>query len=236
MKKAIIALAAAALLLCGVTAAAAAGVTGHFISEEDGTYVIILKEPISKTLDGVYIGNSNFTLNLKREDQKDGSTRIYTPLDESTAIIDLLLRYEDDGKQAALVSGDIARFSGEGALIDDQSMMDMLDVRFIRQEVPAVSELQGTRWNRYTMTISGSERSYPFDGSVIEFFDTEENAGQIPDNEVRTYPFTYEVDEDSLILKIEAGGETTEATVKIDSNVLIVKIKNSTLYFLPATP
>ncbi len=235
MKKSLAALSLSLLLLC-CAAAASAGVFGHFVSEEDNTYIIILSEPINTNLQGVYIGNSNYKLSLDRDEKEDGSSiRVFTPLDESDAIIELRLEYEDDSKQAALVTGYIKRFDADGKLMEDQSVPDMQGVRFIRQYVPDVSELRGTMWNRTSMTISGTGRTYPFDGSVLEFFDTGENAGQIPDNAERIYPFTYTVLDDSLLLNIEAGGKTTEATVRIQSNVLIVTIENSTLFFLPAT-
>lgn len=234
MKKTIIALTLSFLLLC-CAAAASAGVYGHFVSEEDDTYIIILSEAVNPNLSGVYIGSSKYMLSLDRDDTQDDSIRIFSPLDVSNAIIELRLRYEDESEQVALVTGSIKHFNADGTLIEDQSVLDMQDVRFIRQDVPDVSELQGTRWIRYSMTFSGTSRTYPFDGSIIEFLDTEENAGQIPDNVERTYPFTYDVAEDTLVLKIEAGGEITEAVVSIQSNVLIVTIENSTLFFLPDT-
>ena len=233
MKRVVIALVVSILILSCTTATA--GITGHFISEEDDTFIIILSEPINDRLGGVYIGSGDFLFSLGRDEDNEDSIRILSSIDESDVIVDLQLRYENDDKQAVLVSGDIARFNGEGTLINDQSILAMQDVRFIRQEDMLVSKLQGTRWVRYTMTISGGDRTYPFDGSIIEFFDTDENTGQIPDNELRTYPFTYEVFEDHLILKVLAGDEITEATLKIDSNVLIVTIQNSILYFLPET-
>ena len=158
MKKTIIALSVCLVLLC-LASAASAGVHGHFVSEDDGTFLIILSEPISDSLGGVYMGNDMFLMSLDRADNEDGTTRVYTPLYESTAIIDLLLRYEDDSEQVALVTGTLQRFDMDGALMEDQSLPDMQDVRYIRQEVPAVTELQGTRWLRYTMTISGADRS-----------------------------------------------------------------------------
>jgi hypothetical protein len=233
MKKVMIALVLSVLFLC-CAAAASAGVCGHFVNEEDGTYIFILKEAISNRLSGVYIGTSRYILGIERDDKADGSIRIFTSMDESGAIIDLRLQYEDDSEQAVLVTGSIHRFDSNGALIEEQCVPDMQDVRFVRHEIADVSQLKGTRWNRYTMTVSGSDRTYPFDGSVIEFFDSEENAGQIPDNAVRISPFTYDVKDDTLYLKIEAGGEITEATARIESDVMIVKIENSTLYFLPA--
>ena len=233
MRKVILALLLSCLLL--FSAAASAGVHGHFVSEEDGTYVIILNEEITDSLSGVYIGSDYYLLTLDRQDREDGSTRLFTPLSTSDSIIELLLSYENDDKQDVLVTGYIKRFDASGALIEDQSIIELTDVRFIRQDVPPVTQLQGTRWLRYSMTISGSGRDYPFDGSVIEFFDTEENTGQIPDNVERTYPFTYEADGDTLLLQIEAGGETTEAVVRIEANVLIVTIENSTMFFLPDT-
>ena len=233
MKKALIVLLVSFLLLC-VAATASAGVHGHFVSEEDSTYLIILKDPISTNLSGVYMGSDNFLFALDRADNEDGTTRIYSPLDMSDSIIELLLSYEDDSMEAILVTGYIKRYREDGTLMEDQSIHEMQDVRFIRQEVPPVTQLQGTRWLRYSMTISGTSREYPFDGSIIEFFDTEDNTGQIPDNVERTYPFTYVADGDTLALSIEAGGKVTEATVRIEANVLIVTIENSVLYFLPA--
>ncbi len=232
MKKIAIALVLSGLLLC--CAAASAGVYGHFVNDEDGTYIFILKNAINNRLSGVYIGSGSYVLGIERDDKADGSIRVFTSLDESSAIIDLRLKYEDDSKQAVLATGSIQRFDNNGALIKEQCVPDMQDVRYARKEIKDVSQLKGTRWNRYTMTISGSDRTYPFDGSVIEFFDTEENTGQIPDNAVRICPFTYDVKDDILNLKIEAGGEVTEATARIESDVMIVKIENSVLYFLPA--
>lgn len=234
MKKTILALLMSFLLLFG--AAASAGVHGHFVSEEDGTFLMILKDPVNANLTGIYLGSDMFLLSgLERQDNEDGSTRIYSPLDVSDSIIELLLTYEDETMQAALVTGYIKRFNGDGTLMEDQSSLDMQNVRFIRQEVPPVTQLQGTRWHRYSMTISGGVRAYPFDGSEIEFFDAGDNTGRIPDNAERIYPFTYEADGDTLVLSVEAGGKVTEATVRIEANVLIVTIENSILFFLPVT-
>ncbi len=231
MKRAL-ALLTALLLLCG-TAAASAKVYGHFVSEEDGTYIIILSEPINQTLAGVFIGSSTFRNHLERDEREDGSIRLFTTIDQSDIYIELLMRYEGDDKQTALATGFIKRFDNDGALIPEQSVPDIKDVRFVRQEELKITELGGTTWFRSGYVISGRDRTYPFDGSVIEFSDAGDNSGRIPDNVERTYPFTYQVGDDSLSMLIEAGGKVTEATARIDSNVLIVTIENSILYFLP---
>ncbi len=233
MKRAL-ALLAALLLLCGA-AAASANVYGHFVSEADGTYIIILSEPINETVAGVFIGNSAFRNHLERDEREDGSIRVFSTIDQSDLYIELLLRYENDDRQNALATGFIKRFNSDGSLIQEQSVPDMEDVRFVRQKELKINELGGTTWFRSGYVISGRERTYPFDGSMIEFSVAGDSSGRIPDNAERTYPFTYQIGEDTLTLYIEAGGKVTEATAKMDSNVLIVTIENSTLYFLPST-
>ena len=156
MKRVVIVLVVSLLILSYTTATATAGITGHFISEADDTFIIVLSEPINDRLGGVYLGSGDYLFSLGRDEDNEDSIRILSSIDESDVIVDLQLRYENDDKQAVLVSGDIARFNGEGTLISDQSILAMQDVRFIRQEDMLVSKLQGTRWVRYTMTISGS--------------------------------------------------------------------------------
>lgn len=231
MRKTWIALGVSLLLLC--CAAASAGVNGHFISESGDTNIFILSKPIDRYFQGVYLGNSGLNHYLERKENKDGSLHVFTPIFMNDVNIDLQLKYEDKTKQVALVNGSIKRFDADGALIEDQSVPDMQGVRFIRQEVLHVSQLRGTLWNRCAMFYSGKERNYPFDFLVIEFFDTGDNTGQIPDSVEQTYPFTYKVSKDQLNLQIEADGKITKATVKIENNLLIVKIGNSTLHFLP---
>ena len=229
-----LALLAALLLLCG-TAAASSKVFGHFVSEEDNTYIIILSEPINETVAGVFIGSDTFRNHLERDERKDGSIRVFSTIDQSDLYVELLLRYEGDDEQDVLATGFIKRFNNDGALIPEQSVPDMKDVRFVRQKELKINELGGTTWFRSGYVISGQDRTYPFDGSVIEFSGAGDNSGRIPDNAERTYPFTCRIGDDSMTLLIEAGGKVTEATAKVDSNVLIVTIENSVLYFLPST-
>jgi len=177
----------------------------------------MLKSAINASLQGVYIGGYSYLYTLNRQDNADGTTRLYTSVYTSDISIDLTLRYEDENKEAALVTGYIKHYASDGSLLSSQSNLDMQDVRYIRREDLTFADLKGTRWYRNSITISGTSRNYPFDCRIIEFFDTEEDTGQVPDNVDNTYPFTYTEGTDALVLIIIVEGETYKANVRVES-------------------